>query len=258
MDNDAVAEERMQSIPFQLRWVFQCLLSAAAKQNKKGRLEIGFGYFCRFYDIPSEAALAGIEAAEKAGLFVADRATDGSRPPPVHEPDAPRTDVDVSREGSQQNLDHTYERTNVTNGECGDGGQGTLIPEEPEDSGAAILFRLWNQHCGDLPKAISLSEKRKKSAGARWDEVPKEQYWEEVVKRLAASAFCNGKNDRAWKADFDFLLQTESHIRTMEGKYDALGQGGAGPRGKPVARTVTMGATTPSWQQQEQPPEDVF
>jgi len=44
--------------------------------------------------------------------------------------------------------------------------------------------------------------------------------WIETVKKMAASKFCNGTNDRRWKADFDFLLKPETWLKVNEGKYD--------------------------------------
>lgn len=82
------------------------------------------------------------------------------------------------------------------------------------------LFDIWNTNRGVLPEATRLSSKRNQLAAARWRDEPREDYWIEVVKRLAESDFCQGKNDRGWKADFEFLLRAESHVKIMEGKYD--------------------------------------
>ena len=40
------------------------------------------------------------------------------------------------------------------------------------------------------------------------------------MRRIVLSDFCNGKNDRGWKANFDFLLRPNTHIKAMEGAYD--------------------------------------
>lgn len=85
------------------------------------------------------------------------------------------------------------------------------------------LARLWNEHRGKLPKVLrpdKLSTSRQRAAAARWRENPNEDYWRTVITRLAASDFCNGRNDRSWVADFGFLLRPETHEKVMEGKYD--------------------------------------
>jgi hypothetical protein len=92
--------------------------------------------------------------------------------------------------------------------------------KEKKYEGAEKIFIIWQNLKNKLPTALTLSEKRKVAAQARWNEKPEVEYWEEVVKKLANSDFCNGKNERTWKADFDFLIKPDTHIRVSEGKYD--------------------------------------
>jgi hypothetical protein len=40
------------------------------------------------------------------------------------------------------------------------------------------------------------------------------------MKKILQSDFLCGKNDRGWRADFDFFIKPETHIKIMEGKYD--------------------------------------
>ena len=91
------------------------------------------------------------------------------------------------------------------------------------------LGRLWNANRGALPEAKNLNETRLKHARARWAEQPDEGYWTEIIKRLAASKFCNGSGERGWRATIDFLLQPLTHIKTIEGQYDDR----VNPNGKP-------------------------
>jgi hypothetical protein len=95
------------------------------------------------------------------------------------------------------------------------------------------LFNLWNQYRGDLPEAIELNSERKEKSQARWDEVPEQAYWVRIIKGLAESEFCNGGNDRGWRADFDFLLQPRTRIKVLEGKF-------AGPQKKPHLKAVQV------------------
>ena len=91
-----------------------------------------------------------------------------------------------------------------------------------EDAAALLprLAALWNQHSGELPKVRECGSARSKSARARWDEKPIEGYWVEVITRMAKSDFCNGASKTGWRADFDFLIRPETHIKVLEGKYD--------------------------------------
>lgn len=85
------------------------------------------------------------------------------------------------------------------------------------------LLKIWNLNRGKLPGAKGMSSKRRAAANARWKEKPSTEYWTEVVQRMARSSFCQGGGQHGWKASFDFLLQPETHNKTLEGKYDDPG-----------------------------------
>ena len=78
----------------------------------------------------------------------------------------------------------------------------------------------WNQNCDGLPKALAVNDDRmKRIRGRRQD-----PFWvanfEHAVVRVTKSEFCCGKNDRKWRADFDWMLQPNVVAKIMEGKYD--------------------------------------
>lgn len=89
-------------------------------------------------------------------------------------------------------------------------------------SAADLLAQIWNEECGQLPKVQKMSSGRSKFARERLRENPDPEYWRQVVRRVSESAFCNGENERGWRADIDFMLRPDSHARAMEGKYDDL------------------------------------
>ena len=41
-----------------------------------------------------------------------------------------------------------------------------------------------------------------------------------AIDRIVVSDFCNGKGERGWKADIDFLLRPDTITKILEGKYD--------------------------------------
>ena len=98
--------------------------------------------------------------------------------------------------------------------------------KKPDKPVLPPLARLWNDHCGKLPKVKACNASRLKHANARWKEArwtddfgSPAEYWAEVVHLLRLSNFCNGANDRGWIADFTFLLRPDTHLKVMEGKY---------------------------------------
>ncbi len=82
------------------------------------------------------------------------------------------------------------------------------------------LIKIWNDHCGTLPKAKGLNAQRRKLADARWRENPTSEFWVDVVKKTAESKFCNGKSDSGWRASFDWIIKGDSALKVIEGKYD--------------------------------------
>jgi len=82
------------------------------------------------------------------------------------------------------------------------------------------LVEIWNSHCGDqLPKVRKSNAARDRRATRVWGENTADER-RAIVERVSRSAFCVGKNERGWKATFDWLLQPESHLKISEGKYD--------------------------------------
>lgn len=98
--------------------------------------------------------------------------------------------------------------------------------KKPNNQEGETLLRVWNENRGDLPEALSLGEKRNRAAAARWAERPDENYWTNIVKKMAESSLCRGEKNEPgskhahWRADFDFFLKPDTHTKVMEGKYD--------------------------------------
>ena len=93
--------------------------------------------------------------------------------------------------------------------------------ESPSAPPPSLLFDLWTEHHGALPKAARLTAKRRDKAAARLRDEPSPVYWTAVIQTLARSSFATGKNDRGWKADFDWLVANDTnHVKVAEGKYD--------------------------------------
>jgi hypothetical protein len=44
--------------------------------------------------------------------------------------------------------------------------------------------------------------------------------WEAALEKIRASDFCQGRNDRGWKIDFDFVCTPGGFTKLIEGKYD--------------------------------------
>lgn len=104
--------------------------------------------------------------------------------------------------------------------------------ESPED-----LQEIWNREKpAECPQWREMTKARRKAAAARLKERPLAE-WEAVVKRIANSSFCRGKNERGWKADVDFLLRPDTAAKVLEGKYDDR------PKGAPATKSQRIDIT---------------
>jgi hypothetical protein len=86
-----------------------------------------------------------------------------------------------------------------------------------------------------IPPCQRLSTARRAKLAKRLSDCGGVTGWEAALAKLRASDFCAGKNDRGWKADFDFMLQEKSFTRLLEGFYDNRTKTNGKPSGQDIA-----------------------
>ena len=100
------------------------------------------------------------------------------------------------------------------------------LEKEIEDKDPPVPYEeikeLYNSTCNSLSKVRSVSSTRKRHLKARWKQLDFNiDTFQEAFEKVEASDFCTGKNDRGWKADFDWLIKNDNNIiKVLEGKYD--------------------------------------
>jgi len=72
--------------------------------------------------------------------------------------------------------------------------------------------------CPKMRKVISLNDTRKGYISARFGEYGMEKIIE-VLRLAGESSFLNGVNDKAWKADFEWIMRPNNFLKILEGKY---------------------------------------
>lgn len=87
----------------------------------------------------------------------------------------------------------------------------------PTDRAIEIFSEVASQAGFPVPRKVTADRRRKIQARLREHG---DEAWAEACRRMAASAFCRGENDRGWRADLDFLCQSKSFNGLIEGKYD--------------------------------------
>ncbi len=84
------------------------------------------------------------------------------------------------------------------------------------------ILELYHSICSGMPKVKAMNKKRREHLSARIHEFGIEAV-KEVITNAGVSEFLNGKNDRNWKADFEWLLLPTNFLKVYEGKYNANG-----------------------------------
>ena len=83
------------------------------------------------------------------------------------------------------------------------------------------LVEIYNFNCPNLPKVQKITKKRKNAINKFLKEYTKEQFIE-ICRIANNNDFLMGKNDRGWKADFDFLMRVDKATSILEGKYENI------------------------------------
>lgn len=109
---------------------------------------------------------------------------------------------------------------------------------------------LYNSICVSLPQIKTVSNNRKQHLKARWKQFDYSlTTFEEVFRKVEASEFCKGKNERGWKADFDWLIKNDHNMtKVLEGKYD-------NDKWRVIDGTVNANSRNSSWRERN---ADVF
>lgn len=84
------------------------------------------------------------------------------------------------------------------------------------------LIEIWNENCGSLPKVKASNPMRQRMTLARWKENPDPEYWKQVVIKITKSKFCSGTNKNGWRANYNFFIRPETHLKVSEGNYDSV------------------------------------
>jgi hypothetical protein len=89
----------------------------------------------------------------------------------------------------------------------------------PGEGRGADLIALWNATSTNLPPAAATPD-RLRAAAQRLREQPDLEQWRTACRKINASPFCCGRNERGWRATIDFLLKPGRLTRVLEGAYD--------------------------------------
>ena len=81
------------------------------------------------------------------------------------------------------------------------------------------IIDTYHETCVSFPKVTVLSDKRKQAIKARLATYSIEQF-QEMFRKAEASDFLKGKNNRDWRANFDWLMKDSNFAKVLDGNYD--------------------------------------
>lgn len=119
---------------------------------------------------------------------------------------------------------------------------GTDSEEKIDYSSILDFYNKCADSC-NITKCVKLTDKRKVAIRARVKEYGLDKVYK-AIQRCSASSFCNGHNDRNWRADFDFVFNANKMARILEGKYDDISMNygttinGNGPTARQVGESA--------------------
>lgn len=97
-------------------------------------------------------------------------------------------------------------------------------PKKPafEKGTLDLAVKAWNALAASrgLPKVQSLTATRKVALMLRLGDLGGPQGFGDLMRKVQASRFLCGENDKGWTADFDWILKPANMTKIMEGKYD--------------------------------------
>lgn len=82
----------------------------------------------------------------------------------------------------------------------------------------------YNEMCGKLPKVKKLIDKRKRAIRTCMAQGFSADDMREAFRQAASTPFLTGKNERGWRANFDFIIKPDNMQKILEGAYGAAVQ----------------------------------
>lgn len=82
-----------------------------------------------------------------------------------------------------------------------------------------LIANMYNATCISFSKLIKLSDKRKKTIRARFNQGYTVEDFKRLFELAESSSFLKGGNSRNWSASFDWLIADANMAKTLDGNY---------------------------------------
>jgi len=92
---------------------------------------------------------------------------------------------------------------------------------ESKDFDAHSVMNLFNSVCNKkLPKILLLNDKRKRHIKVIGKYILDESGWTEYFNKILSNPFLTGDNNRGWRANFDWIINSSNYLKVMEENYE--------------------------------------
>ena len=130
----------------------------------------------------------------------------GGRPSKNQSNKKPKQNPDESQKKPLEDEDEIEEEVEVEN------------EDEKKEKQFEKILNEFNSKCSELPDVQKLTNKRKSAISQRLRDDGIEKIFE-VIDKTSKSAFLNGKSDKGWKANFDWIMSPNNFIKVIENNY---------------------------------------
>lgn len=200
--NDFYTNHNFHKFTNDERLCFVYLLCEASKTSTNGEFELDVEFASRVFNMPKKLIFQTIEKLEEKGVCTTS----------VQNPYANRTESVPTEQYITQQNNTTHTCPPADAGMAGEGVESSTSTNqsdnyEPLPKPDEVL-QVWNDNCGILPKASVINPKRAKAVKAALAINADAETWAVAIRLLSASKHHRGENERGWKADIDFFLQS--------------------------------------------------
>ena len=125
----------------------------------------------------------------------------------------------IANNKSQKSISD-FNEMDYENNENGNSTNSEPIPDNNPNTKPLVeeVVHLYNSICNSFSKVQKVSEKRKEAIRARLKGFTLSEI-KTAFENAENSDFLKGKNDRGWKADFDWMMNESNLIKILEGRY---------------------------------------
>lgn len=81
------------------------------------------------------------------------------------------------------------------------------------------IMDLFNQTCYSLPTIREINQSRKKTIKARWESLKNVDEFYSFFKQVENSDWLSGRNEKGWKASFDWIMKPANFTKIIEGNF---------------------------------------